>query len=155
MGDLTRNFNRSEFACRGSDCCGGAAPVHPRLVTGLQHIRDMLDMPLVITSGFRCITHNRAVGGQPHSYHTLAMAADVEVPPGESPHDLFLAATRTPAFEHGGIIVYPFDGFVHLDIAPREYRAGRVNDNHVPLDSLFELPAFRIPIPFPTGDPAS
>ena len=62
MGDLTRNFSRSEFACRGGNCCGGSGPVHPALVTGLQELRDKVGGPLTISSGFRCRRHNAAVG---------------------------------------------------------------------------------------------
>ena len=35
MGDLSKNFNRSEFACKGKNCCGHSAAVHPDLVDAL------------------------------------------------------------------------------------------------------------------------
>lgn len=34
-------------------------------------------MPLTINSGYRCETHNRAVGGKPNSEHTKGKAADI------------------------------------------------------------------------------
>ena len=77
MGDLSKNFNRSEFACKGENCCGHSAPVHPDLIEALQALRDRIGKPLSITSGFRCNRHNKAVGGAEQSFHTLGMAADV------------------------------------------------------------------------------
>ena len=40
MGDLSKNFNRSEFACKGTNCCGHSAAVHPELIDALQALRD-------------------------------------------------------------------------------------------------------------------
>lgn len=73
MGDLSKNFNRSEFACKGTNCCGHSAAVHPDLVDALQTLRDRIGKPLSITSGFRCNRHNKAVGGAEQSFHTLGM----------------------------------------------------------------------------------
>ena len=84
MGDLSKNFNRSEFACKGKNCCGHSAAVHPDLVDALQALRDHIGKPLSITSGFRCNRHNKAVGGAEQSFHTLGMAADVSCPAGVS-----------------------------------------------------------------------
>ena len=42
MGDLSKNFNRSEFACKGTNCCGHSAAVHPDLVDALAHQREHL-----------------------------------------------------------------------------------------------------------------
>ena len=48
------------------------------LAEKLQLIRDKVNRPLKITSGYRCITHNasKAVGGSPNSKHRYGMAAD-------------------------------------------------------------------------------
>jgi len=76
---LSEFFTRSEFACKGVGCCGGAAPVDPRLGVLLRDIREAVGVPVIITSGFRCVTHNATVpGAEPDSYHTRGMAADVK-----------------------------------------------------------------------------
>jgi uncharacterized protein YcbK (DUF882 family) len=114
MGDLSKNFSRSEFACKGTNCCGHSAPVHPELISALQDLRDQLNLPLSITSGFRCNRHNESVGGAAQSFHTLGMAADVSCPDGMTAEDLAQAAEAIPAFQQGGIGIYP--SWVHLDV---------------------------------------
>ena len=73
MGDLSRNFNRSEFACKCG--CGFDTPA-PDLVDLLQAVRDQFG-PVVITSGCRCPSHNKRIGGAPKSYHMTGQAADI------------------------------------------------------------------------------
>ena len=114
MGDLSRNFNRSEFACKGENCCGHSAPVHPDLIEALQALRDRIGKLLSITSGFRCNKHNAAVGGEDHSFHTLGMAADVTCPDCISPEQLAALAEGIALFREGGIGIYP--SWVHLDV---------------------------------------
>jgi len=119
MGDLTRNFSRSEFACKGKNCCGGSTPVQPALATGLQEIRDKIGKPLTISSGFRCKTHNRAIGGAENSQHCLGTAVDLLCPDDWTPAQLAGLAETIPVFEQGGIGIYK--SWVHLDI--RQERA--------------------------------
>ena len=114
MGDLSKNFSRSEFACRGENCCGGSAPVHPDLVVGLQELRDKVGVPLTISSGFRCRRHNAAIGGAKNSQHMLAMAADVLVPDGWTSGRLAELAETVEVFREGGIGIYP--NWVHVDV---------------------------------------
>ncbi|MDY0324840.1 MAG: D-Ala-D-Ala carboxypeptidase family metallohydrolase [Candidatus Cloacimonadaceae bacterium] len=114
MGDLSKNFSRSEFACKGTNCCGHSAPIQPELISALQALRDQLNLPLSITSGFRCNRHNESVGGAARSFHTLGMAADVACPDGLTAEDLARAAETIPAFQQGGIGIYP--SWVHLDV---------------------------------------
>lgn len=70
---LTKNFARYEFQC---PCGCGQQSVDTELAEKLQLIRDKVDRPLKITSGYRCITHNAAVGGSQNSKHRYGMAAD-------------------------------------------------------------------------------
>lgn len=113
MGDLSKNFNRSEFACKGLDCCDQSAPVHPDLIGGLQRLRDLAGLPLRINSGFRCNRHNRKIDGSLESFHTLGMAADIACKE-MSPHELAALAERIDVFRDGGIGVYV--SWVHIDV---------------------------------------
>lgn len=49
-------------------------------VTVLQPIRDLIGIPMVITSGFRCKALNYAVGGVEGSQHMAGQAADFQTP---------------------------------------------------------------------------
>ena len=51
------------------------------LVTNvLQPLRDLLHVPIIISSGYRCEELNRAIGGASQSEHMLGRAADITVP---------------------------------------------------------------------------
>ena len=76
MGDLSANFNRSEFTC-GCGC--GFNTVDTELLEILEVIRGHYDAPIGINSGCRCITHNNAVGSGNKSQHLLGRAADIQV----------------------------------------------------------------------------
>ena len=60
MGDLSKNFNASEFACKCG--CGFCSPAS-KLVQTLQIIRDKCGVALTVESGCRCTQHNKNVGG--------------------------------------------------------------------------------------------
>lgn len=45
----------------------------------LQPLRDTLQQPIIVTSGFRSKQLNKAVGGVSNSYHLQGMAADILV----------------------------------------------------------------------------
>lgn len=51
----------------------------------LERVRDILKAPIIVTSGYRCVTLNRVVGGQPDSFHIRGMAADFKAPDFGSP----------------------------------------------------------------------
>ena len=45
----------------------------------LQPIRDHFQLPVIVTSGFRCSQLNRMMGGAPNSQHTSGNAADIHI----------------------------------------------------------------------------
>lgn len=53
----------------------------------LQPIRDNFDKPVIITSGYRSIAVNNAVGGSSKSQHCFGQAADFDIP-GIANYDL-------------------------------------------------------------------
>lgn len=121
MGDLTRNLSRHELACRH---CGKLI-VHPHLPVTFQQVRDFCsltlgrDVPLIVTSGYRCPVHNRAEGGVEDSTHVKGMAIDMYSPvvKVKQLHDLILRGHHEMRFSHlGGLGYYPKRGFVHIDV---------------------------------------
>jgi len=128
MGDLSKNFSKSEFACR---CCG-RAEVNPLLVAALQELRDLAAAPVRITSGYRCPEHNQAVGGATRSQHLLGNAADIVIK-GLSVASMCELATQVHAFRNGGIGVYPEQGFIHVDVREVRARWGHLAGKYVTL----------------------
>lgn len=51
-----------------------------KLANGLEEVRDILDYPMIISSGYRCPELNRAIGGAKSSSHMNAEAADFLCP---------------------------------------------------------------------------
>ena len=72
---LSPHFNVQEFRCK----CGKAHDilVSEELVAQLEKLFAALDCSkIIISSGYRCIDHDKAVGGNGGGYHTKGMAAD-------------------------------------------------------------------------------
>lgn len=56
----------------------------------LQPIRDKINKPIYINSGFRCLELNKAVGGVPSSQHRLGEAADIDTNTYQGNKSLFI-----------------------------------------------------------------
>lgn len=74
---LSENFKISEFRCKCGKC--NELLLDETLVEWLQKIRDHFGVSVNINSGYRCESHNKAVGGSPTSHHMRGMAADIRV----------------------------------------------------------------------------
>jgi len=81
------------------------------LANRLQAVRDFVHQPLIVTSGYRTAAQNQAVGGRPHSYHLIGLAADVVCP--ELP-----ARALQQLLVHWSGGMGQYETFTHLDIRP-------------------------------------
>ena len=70
------NFKKNEFKCPCGKCNGYGEGIASTLVKTLQDLRNKYDKGITITSGYRCSTHNKKVGGTTNSKHTQGLAAD-------------------------------------------------------------------------------
>lgn len=111
---LSKNFTRDEFECQCGKCT--AQMIDTELVDKLQRIRDVLGVPLKITSGYRCIVHNASknVGGSPNSKHRYGMAADWRLV-DRSINPVALGIIATQYFKAVGIYWYDGCAIVHTD----------------------------------------
>lgn len=110
---LSRYFNSTEFDCHGSGCCLTTL-INPKLIEYLDKLREHFNSPIIISSGYRCTTHNRNVGGATGSRHSKGDAADIVVK-GHSPREV---AQYAESIGIKGIGLYETvkDGyFVHID----------------------------------------
>lgn len=108
-GYLSLHFKASEFVCHH---CGklGDAGIDSDLIALLEGVRTHFGgKPVTITSGYRCPTHNAAVGGAPQSQHLRGTAADIVVS-GVTPDKVF---DWMDPWHDGGLGDY--DTFTHID----------------------------------------
>ena len=114
---LTENFYKEEFDCRDGSVMPEDVLANIKLLaTNLQSIRNKINEPIFISSGYRSIKHNKKVGGKSNSYHLKGLAADL-VSKNFSPKELaaiILILMEENIILKGGIGLY--DGFVHFDI---------------------------------------
>lgn len=111
--DGIKYFKRSEFACKCCKYCNGF-PVEPneKLVETLETIREHFGVPVTVSSGIRCKTHNTNVGGVSESQHMEGTAADIVVKGVPVSEVVKYAETLMP--KTGGIGTYKT--FTHIDV---------------------------------------
>ena len=80
----------------------------------LDPVRDMVNAPIIITSGYRCPQVNRLVGGVDNSQHMSGCAADFHVM-GFTPsmmYEVFLYIFNT--LEYDQLIYYRSKNIIHV-----------------------------------------
>lgn len=114
---LTENFSLDEFACKdGTPVPNELMANVIELANNLQVLRDKLQAPVHINSGYRSPEYNEKIGGVKNSQHMQAKAADITTR-DYSPSELatiietLIAAGK---MKEGGVGRYR--GFVHYDV---------------------------------------
>jgi zinc D-Ala-D-Ala carboxypeptidase len=131
--NLTPNFSLAEMvasqeaARRGIDNTPDMATQTELQKTAelLEKVRARLERPILVSSGYRCPTLNRAVNGAPNSAHLWGGACDFTSPgyghPLEVAREL---ATYAEALDYDQLI-YEFGAWVHIGRAKPGERARR------------------------------
>ena len=112
------NFAPVEVACRGT----GLVPTHETFrdaMDRLQALREAMDRPLFVTSGYRTPAYNRHVDGAPRSQHRLGRAFDIAT------FGLDAARLEALAREYGFRGIGRYQRFLHIDTRPRAATWGR------------------------------
>lgn len=84
-----------------------------RLAGLLEQVRELLDKPIMINSGFRCKKVNDAVGSKDLSQHRIGCAADIRVP--NMTPDQVVKAIMASEIQYDQII-REFDRWVHISV---------------------------------------
>lgn len=115
---LTKHFKVKEFACKdGSQ----VVFIDDYLVSILDILRNQIEKPVIITSGYRTPEWNKKSNGAKYSYHMRGMAADIRVD-GMSAKEIANKLNKIVPDECG-IIVYR--NWVHFDVRTgKKYRKG-------------------------------
>ena len=108
MGDLSKHFSRSEFACK--DGCGRDT-IDAETLRVLEALRQHFGVPVKINSGYRCANRNKAVGGAAGSQHLYGRAADVTVE-GVGPDSVAQHLQTTYPGKYG---IGAYRTFTHID----------------------------------------
>ena len=124
--NLSPHFTLAEFtvsdtaARKGIDNTppDGVLPALRKTAQGLEAVRVRLGMaPITITSGYRCLALNRAIGSKDSSQHPLGQAADFICPRFGTPREI-VAALRDSGIAFDQLIV-EFDRWVHISFADK------------------------------------
>ena len=120
---LTENFSLSEFRCKdGTDVPEDLMDHVKELAENLQVLRDVIQKPIIIISGYRSPKYNRKIGGARRSQHMSAKAADIIVK-GMTPDEVkaeIVKLIKEGKMKSGGIGLYTT--FTHYDVRGRNAR---------------------------------
>lgn len=112
--DSLKWFGPDEFKC----ACGCGLDCIDELKVKIDRLRELLGLPLIVSSGARCPAENASVGGVPDSLHLSGEAADIYTP-GMTTE----LVDRIAGLAHQvglGTIRYYNERFVHLQTWPRD-----------------------------------
>jgi uncharacterized protein YcbK (DUF882 family) len=115
---LAPNFKLREFSVSGGKILPYAR-IDEDLIVALQQLRSHLNQPVFISSSYRTISRNKAVGGSPKSRHLSGDAADVYVK-NLSPAKL-MAIIESHIGE--GIGLHAYDNTCHIHLDMRGYKS--------------------------------
>lgn len=106
-------FDLSEFD--SPDLPGSGEMMEDEFVERLDLVRDLCGFPIMITSGYRTVAHNKAVGGSKTSSHLLGWAADLAVTTSRKRYVLINAC-----LEAGFLRIGIGEDFIHVDSDPEK-----------------------------------
>lgn len=109
---ITENFSAKEFACNHCK----EVVIEEQLVYQLQQLRDIFNTGIIITSGYRCPTHNARVGGSKQSLHIKGKAADFTMLGEINAFQVFTEACKI--FNRVGLYQSsnnPLSAYMHVD----------------------------------------
>lgn len=111
---ITPYFRVREMACK---CGCNLCEVSMELMELLDIIRERFG-PIIVNSGFRCVTHNTNVGGSANSMHMQGKAADIWAQNVTVDELADFAESLLP--NTGAVIRYK--NFVHVDVRGQKLR---------------------------------
>lgn len=135
---LSNNFVTSEFRCK----CGKAHStlISTELVNGLQRLVDVLGASkAIITSGYRCSNHDKAVGGSGYGMHTRGLAADVIFydKAGKPISSKLVSCKAQDLGFHGIANIDKSYRYTHLDVGERKWYGDEVKGTSSPVTTDF------------------
>lgn len=96
----------------------------------LEQVRTLLGKPLHISSGYRCLKVNAAIGSKPTSQHVLGKAADFTCPGYGKPKDIMAAIVASDIEYDQCILEFASNGggWVHISFSANPRKQALVID---------------------------
>lgn len=89
------------------------------LAKNLEDVRDCLDQPMHINSGYRCLMLNALLGSKPTSSHVKGLAADFVCPSFGTPKEIVKRlASSNVAYDQ---LILEYDRWVHVGFSEEGY----------------------------------
>ena len=93
----------------------------------MEQVRELLGHPIIITSGYRSLKVNSAIGSKPTSDHVLGYAADFRCPGFGTPSDICHAIMDSTIPYHQ--LIHEFQSWVHISANPKMAMQALTIDN--------------------------
>ena len=114
---LEKNFSLHEFKCKdGTEVPEDLMDNVKLLAENLQVLRDHIQKPIIVISGYRTLEYNTKIDGAKRSLHLVAKAGDIVVPGLTSLEikNTILQLIKEGKMKEGGVGIY--STFVHYDV---------------------------------------
>ncbi|ANE35655.1 putative peptidase M15 family protein [Campylobacter iguaniorum] len=102
-------FTNDELKCK---CCG-VNKIDDNFLALLVDIREHAKTPFKINSAYRCVAHNKKVGGVSNSKHVKGLAVDIAYSSSSQLHKIIKAILDFDTLKKSRILIYKT--FVHFD----------------------------------------
>ena len=114
--DLTEHLSHKEFKCRCERETCHYTLVNRELTDSFETLRQLIDRPLTVNSGYRCAFHNadKKVGGRPTSNHTRGSAIDISLKGFNEKERATIIYHANDLFDY--VKVYQAAQFIHCQI---------------------------------------
>ena len=105
-------FRKAEFKCKCGKCGGFPAEPQMKLIQVADRVRTNFGAAATVSSGVRCPTHNKNVGGVSNSRHLQGKAMDFCIA-GKTAKEVLAYVKKQPEIRY----TYAIDSkYVHMDI---------------------------------------
>jgi len=106
------SINEPGMSC---PCCDGNK-IQYKVLEALQIVRNSLQLPISIASGYRCETYNRGIGSKITSSHIKGLAVDISIYHSTYAYLLMKAIYKTEVFKRIGFGEIKGKTVLHLDL---------------------------------------
>lgn len=97
-----------------------------RIALKLEEIRNILNSPMIVSSGYRCLELNRSIGSKDTSAHVKGLAADFIAPKFGLPSSVFEYLKSKKELKYDQLILEKIGGkqWLHIGLRdnPEDYR---------------------------------